>query len=327
MSNAKYLITFAGSRYAGDYMLTNPYLGGATAGPINWDRPATGSAGDDIISYLSALANVGAGNVLVVDLSSTQVSVEYTSALANTNVPALSIDTANLKQSAGDPTIVLSPAGNAGTYTLDLGSATINSFSLNGTAITVNDGTSQPQNSDIQSACDGIWGTGKVAVASASGYPGPWTLTWLDLGPWSSAPAITANGTDGSPRATSNGDGVAAVVTITLPTGTDFGTFTLTNGSYVTTNMPWNDDPAGNFTDEMNAMWGGGIVSVSGTAGVQYVVTWNSAGYRGPSPIQLSGETLGKPLSASVSTLQTGAPISIPTIGSKRIRRPMMSDK
>jgi len=186
---------------------------------------------------LELLSNIGVGDVSVTE-SSGVVSIEFTGALADTNVPQHTI-TSSLKQTASTVTTTNSTSGAADVYaaptlggsfsdgtndineaqTVSLGGATTGDFVLNGNSTSA---TVAPLDaSGIQTACDTIWGNGNTSVSDLGLGSGNFSVTFQGsfVGQNVSEMTVSSNTTDGSPSVSTTTDGqagTAAVQTITF---------------------------------------------------------------------------------------------------------------
>ncbi len=101
-ANEQQLVTIGGSPTGGDFTLT---FDGQTTAAIAFDAAAAA-----VDSALEALSNIGAGDVAVTGSAGGPYTVEFTGALANQNVPLMTINVAGL--TGGTPTgTITTPTG------------------------------------------------------------------------------------------------------------------------------------------------------------------------------------------------------------------------
>lgn len=289
MANEIQTITLSPTPSGGTYTLT-------------FDIPTAPIAySDSPQSALESLASIGSGNTSVTG-SFPNWTVEFIGALADTNVSQLGSDGTSLTQSASTINVVQSQAGSSGTQEVQTITVTADGGTWN-----INGGSGLQYNAsslDVESAIENSTGQG-VSVSGGNGSP--YVITWDSPGPQSELSVsnidLTSGGGSGSVGIVTNTDGVAGAVeiqTITLADSPTGGT--------------WNINASSNITYNSNAVSVESVleaailtgVSVSGSDGGPYTVTWDSIGSR--SLLSADGSSLTKGgISVTVNTTQQGS--------------------
>jgi len=198
---------------------------GYATSPLNYNDSAA-----TILTALEALSSVGSGNASVT-LESDGFTVEFTGSLANTNVNSLSctnisslaIDASNIsitntQTGVVDVTTSVSNSLSVNSQTplneiqqIILIGATTGTFDLNGNSTYATITVDASIVSNIQAACDSIWGSGNSSVSDIGS--GTYNITFQ--GSYAAVDVenmwITNNTTDGSPYTNSANSGVGGL--------------------------------------------------------------------------------------------------------------------
>jgi len=165
MANEVQKITHPAAPVSGSFTIT---FSGQTTAPIAWNANAAA-----IIAALEALSNIGVGDVGV-SIVGLEITITFQGALANTDLPEITIDTSFLKQRA-DLTIAVIQEGDPGNaneiqeFSTDAESGTYDLVWSEGTA-------SAEYNVDNTAAWASAFGPGEVSV---SGTSPDYFLEWL----------------------------------------------------------------------------------------------------------------------------------------------------
>ncbi|MBI3866827.1 MAG: hypothetical protein HY290_33525 [Planctomycetia bacterium] len=196
--------------------------------------------------------------------------------------------------------------GTAGTFTLSLGSQTTSAIAWNAST-----GTLQTRiQTDLANTITACTVSGSGTLAS------PWVVTVTNPAN-TNIPQMTGNGgslTGGGGTITEQTHGAAGVnevQLVTLAAGVSGGTFTLAFQGAVTANTAWNASAATVQTN-LRALVTINTVTVSGSNGGPYTVTWSGAQGNSPEPLLvgdgslLTGATGTQTLVVSTTTFSSG---------------------
>ncbi|MDE2100050.1 MAG: hypothetical protein KGL39_22540 [Patescibacteria group bacterium] len=297
-----------------DQTFSVTYAGQTTSnvhnGPVN--VPASTLQAD-----LQALSTIGTGNVLVYGPKYNQASGEYvngylirqTGSLANT--PASSY-TATVSAGSGatitrltggganlDEIQTITVAATGGTFTLTLGAQTTSAIAYNASTSTVQTRIQTDLSSTV-TAC----------TVTGTGAPGsPYVVTFTN--PADTAIALMTAGsgslTGGAGTITETQAGSAGaneVQTLTLAAGVSGGTFTLAFGTATTAPLAYNCSAA-QMQAALKALSTINTVTVSGSAGGPWTVTWSGAQASTQEALLVADGSLLTGMSTNLITLST----------------------
>lgn len=299
---------------------------GQTTAPINFFQPFAGDLPNAVTLALQGLSTIGSGNATVIPISgaffnnSISSSAEYfvvhfTGAKANTRTQLLQCNSAT-----GGPTVTrlslgqantneiqsITVFGTGGTFTLTLGAQTTSAIAWNAAT-----GTIQTRiQTDLAATVTGVTVTGSGTPAA------PWQVTFTTPANTKIALMTTGSGslTGGSGTVIEQTPGAAGVNEVQLATviaGASGGTFTLSFGGLVTGNLAWNAS-AGTVQTALTGLATVNTVTVGGSAGGPYTITWSGAQGKSPQPLivgngsLLTGQSGNQTLTLTTLTWSSG---------------------
>jgi trimeric autotransporter adhesin len=174
-TNEIQVITLGGSPTGGTFTLT---YSGQTTGNIAYNADAA-----TVDAALEALSNIGAGDVGVTGSAGGPWTVEFTGALAATDVALLTASSANLVGTSEQQVISLGTA-SGGTFTLTYSGQTTGNIAYNADAATV------------EAALEGLSNIGAGEATTTGSAGGPWTVAFSGALAGTDLPEITVDGTN-----------------------------------------------------------------------------------------------------------------------------------
>jgi len=172
-TNEKQVITLGGSPTGGTFTLT---YSGQTTGNIAYN--ASASAVD---TALEALSNIGTGDVAVTGSNGGPYTVEFTGALAATDVALLTANASGLIGTNEEQIISLGTV-TGGTFTLTFDGQTTGNIAYNADAATV------------EAALEALSNIGAGEATTTGSAGGPWTVTFSGALAGTDVATITVNG-------------------------------------------------------------------------------------------------------------------------------------
>lgn len=173
--NEKQTITLGNSPTGGTFTLT---YDGQTTGNIAYDASAA-----TVDSALEALSNIGSGDVTVTGSAGGPWTVEFTGALADTDVELMTADASNLVGTNEQQIISLGTA-TGGTFTLTYDGQTTGNIAYNADAATV------------EAALEALSNIGAGEATTTGSAGGPWTVTFSGALGGTDVDPITVDGTN-----------------------------------------------------------------------------------------------------------------------------------
>lgn len=318
-----------GGATGGTFTLT---INGQTTAPIPQNSATNGFLQQQVATALMQLSSIGSGNVpIALDQLSAgqsgpqmgpvaQVAVaHFMGALANTVMGALSIDGSGLTGSSGATVTRISRGhanlneiqqvtvfGTGGTFTLTAGAQTTSAIAWNASTATVQTRIQ----TDLAATFTAVTVTGAGTLAS------PYVVTVTNPGNTATA-VMTGSGaslTGGGgtiTEQTAGAAGVNEVQLVSIAPGVGGGTFKLSFQADPTIGIAFNASAATMQTD-LVALATINTVTVTGSAGGPWTVTWSGAEGNAPQPLlvpdpsNLTGFTGAQTLGVSTLTLSAG---------------------
>lgn len=173
--NEKQTITLGNSPTAGTFTLT---YDGQTTGNIAYDASAA-----TVDAALEALSNIGSGDVTVTGSDGGPWTVEFTGALAETDVDLMTADASNLVGTNEQQIISLGTV-TGGTFTLTYSGQTTGNIAYNADAATV------------EAALEGLSNIGAGEATTTGSAGGPWTVAFSGALGGTDVDPITVDGTN-----------------------------------------------------------------------------------------------------------------------------------
>lgn len=221
-TNEQQVVTLGNSPTAGTFTLT--YSGQITSGI------AYNAAASAVDTALEALSNIGVGDVTVTGSAGGPWTVEFTGALADTDVALMTADDSNLVGTNEEQTISLGTV-TGGTFTLTYDGQTTGNIAYNASAATV------------EAALEGLSNIGAGEATTTGSAGGPWTVTFSGNLAGTDVDQITVDGTNLTGKLsvsiTQTTDGVSGAenevhLYHAIGSGGVDGTFTITGDASVT---------------------------------------------------------------------------------------------
>ena len=174
-TNEKQIVTLGGSPTGGTFTLT---YSGQTTGTIAYNASAA-----TVDTALEALSNIGSGDVSVTGSDGGPWTVEFTGALADTDVALLTADASSLVGTNEQQIITLGTV-TGGTFTLTFDGQTTGNIAYNASAATV------------ESALEALSNIGAGEATTTGSAGGPWTVTFSGALAGTDVDTITVDGTN-----------------------------------------------------------------------------------------------------------------------------------
>lgn len=274
--NEKQRIVLPGPPTGGTFTLT---YDGQTTGAIAYDASAA-----TVDAALEALSNIGAGDVAVVLNAASDWTVEFTGALAGTNVPLMTGSGSSLT-GGGSITTATTTQGAPGTnevQTVAVPNSTT-SWTINFRGQFMQSAVSPAASSaaSIQATLESLStiGVGNISVSKANdGTTTTFTLTFIGALGYQNVDECTSSGGTVSTTTAGSSTGINEVQTVTINNAPTGGTFTLTFSGQTTSALAYNISDADMATAlvALSTIGVGDVAVVrtgSGTLAAPYVYT------------------------------------------------------
>ncbi|HEY5312083.1 MAG TPA: hypothetical protein VIK18_06170 [Pirellulales bacterium] len=298
MPNEVQTVSFSPVPTAGTYTLA---FYGQTISALNWNDPAA-----TIQAALEALSTIGAGNISATgEVNAGSISMTFQGSLANVNVPQTTCDASGLNCAGSIDVVSETTAGSGPTDVPATGATAIGTLVNGPSGNSPATGYWQLGDDNYGTNLTGVWDSG--VTGSGQEPPNPFNGLMMDDGTGSGGQTswdgtISLSFTDGTDDSTT---GANEVQTLPQPTA-DAGTFTVTGTEEATSDLDYAISMA-DLQTALNALSdiaAAGGVTVTGSDGGPWIVTWNSYG---PQPLlSVDGSGLTQPSTATASTATEG---------------------